>query len=95
MARVGARKTDPLHAVNLVDRFEEAGEIAARLVGRIVVIHDLAEQLHLAMSCARRLAHFGQDVGPCPHPLVAAGVGDDAEATEFVAAFDDRDVRLH
>ncbi len=35
-----------------------------------------------------------QDVGDRPHPLVAARIRDDAERAEFVAAFDDGDVRL-
>jgi hypothetical protein len=46
------------------------------------------------MSRRRRLADLGQDVGLRPHPLVPAGIGDDAKAAELVAALDNRDVRL-
>ena len=81
--------------VDLVHRLEQPGEVAAGIVGRRVVVHDLPEQLHLAAPGRRRLADLRQDVGLRPHPLVAARVRHDAEAAELVAALDDRDVRLH
>ncbi len=93
--RMRAREPDPIDARNLVDRFEQPGEVAVGIVRRRVVIHDLAEQLHFAMPGLGRLPHLGQDVGLGPHPLVAARVGHDAEAAELVAPFDDRDVGLH
>jgi hypothetical protein len=59
------------------------------------MVDDLPEELHLAASAADRLPNLRQDVGLGPHPLVAAGIRNDAEAAELVAPFDDRDVRLH
>ena len=93
--RMRAGEPDTLDAVDVVHRLEQAGEIAARVVRRLVVVHDLAEQLHFASAVRRGLADLRQDVGLRPHALVAARVRDDAEAAELVAAFDDRDVRLH
>ena len=57
-----AREADALDAGNLVDRFEQRREIARRIVRRLVVIHDLAEQLDLAPAAGRRLAHVGEDL---------------------------------
>ena len=92
--RMGAREADPLDAVDVVDRFEQPGEVARRLVGRLVVVHDLTEQLHFLAAGRGELAHLGQDVGPGTHPLVAARVRHHAEAAELVAPFDDRHIPL-
>jgi hypothetical protein len=42
-----AREADAIDAGNLVDRFEQCREIARRIVRRLVVVDDLAEELHL------------------------------------------------
>ena len=46
------------------------------------------------MTVSGGIPDLGEDVGFRAHPLVAAGIRYDAEATELVAPFDDRDVRL-
>ena len=94
MPRMGAREPDALDARDGVHRFEEPCEVARRIVGRLVVIDDLAEQLHLAMAGRRRLPDFRHDVGLRPHSLVPARVRDDAEAAELVAPLDDGHQRL-
>ena len=93
MARMRAGEPDALDPGHVVDCLEQAGKVAARIVGRVVVIHDLSEQLHFLVTMRRRLRDFGNDVGLRAHPLVAARVRHDAEAAELVAAFDDRHVR--
>src|SRR3954454_8554149 len=80
MARMRARETDALDALDVVNRFEEPGEIATGVVRRNVMIDDLAEQLHFAAAARRRLANLRDDVGLRTHPLVPARVRDDAEA---------------
>jgi hypothetical protein len=94
MAGMRAREADALHAGNLVDGREKIREVARRIVGRLVVIDDLAEQLHLAPAGIGRLPYVRQDVGLCAHPFVPARVRHDAERAVVVAPFDDRDVRL-
>ena len=44
-----AREPDALDARHLVHRLEQRREIARGIVRRLVVIHDLAEQLNLAV----------------------------------------------
>ena len=90
-----AREPDPLHAVDGVHRFQQAAEIAGRIVRRRVVVDDLAEQLYLTVACIGRFADLRQDVGLRAHPLVPSRIRDDTEAAELVAPFDDRDVGLH
>ena len=92
--RMRAREPDALDARRRRERLEQRREVAGRIVGRLVVVDDLPEQLHFACARRRRLADLGQDVGLRPHPLVPARVRHDAEAAELVAAFDDRDVGL-
>src|SRR5688572_14622980 len=89
VAWVRTRESDPLDTRHLVNRLQQSGEIALRVVRRLVVIHDLAEQLNFAMPLARRLPNFSQDVALRPHPLRSAGIGHHAERAEFVAPFDD------
>src|SRR5687768_16727134 len=93
VAGMRAGGTDPLHAANLVDRFEQAREVARGVVRRLVVVPDLTEELHFSPSAGYRLLDFGQDVRLATHPLVATRVRHDAEATKFVAPLDDGDVR--
>ncbi len=56
VARMRAGKADALDAGDVVDRFEQRREIAGGIVGRLVVIHDLSEQLHLAAAARRGFA---------------------------------------
>jgi hypothetical protein len=48
MPRVRAREADSLDSWNGVHFVEELSEVAARIVGRRVVIDDLSEELNLA-----------------------------------------------
>src|SRR6185436_2346574 len=79
---------------NRVHRFEQAREVALRLVWRDVVVHDLTKQLDFPTSAGRHLPDLGQDIALGPHALVPTRVGYDAEAAELVAALDDGDVGL-
>ena len=87
--RMRTGESDALDPWTVVDRFEQPGEVARRVVGGLVVIHDLPEQLHFLEAAACRVAHFREDLRFRPHPLVAARVRDHAEAAVLVAAFDD------
>ena len=91
---MGAGKADPLDARDLMDGFEQAAEVARRVVRGTVMIDDLPEQLDLAATAVSRLANLGEDVALGPHPLMAARVRHDAKAAELIAAFDDRHVGL-
>ena len=62
VARMRAREADAIDAGNFVDRFEQRREIARRIVRRLVVIHDLAEQLDFAPAAGGRLADVGEDL---------------------------------
>ena len=73
---------------------EELREVAGGIVGRLVVIHDLPEELNLLPPRRHGVAHIGQDVGLGAHALVPARVRHHAERAVVVAAFDDGDVRL-
>ena len=86
VTRMRAGKPDAAHARHLVDRFEQAGEVAGRIVRRLVVIDDLPEQLDLHPAAVHGVAHVGQDFRLRAHPFVAARVGDDAEGAVVVAA---------
>ena len=90
-----AREADALDASDVVDVRQEIGEVARRVVGRRVVIDDLAEELNLLATGAHGVADVGKDVRLAAHPFVAARVRHDAERAVVVAAFDDRDVGLH
>ena len=57
------------------------------------MVHDLPEELYLASAARNDVMDLGEDIRLRPHPLVAARVRHHAEAAEFVAALDDRDVR--
>src|SRR5581483_12528001 len=90
VARMRTREADAVDTGDAVDRLDQAGEVAAGIVRRLVVVDDLPEQLHLAMPRRGRLGDLRQNVVLRAHPLVPARVGDDAEAAELVAPFDDR-----
>ena len=93
MPGMRAREPDPLDARHVVDGLEQPRKVTAGVVGRLVVIDDLAEELHLAEPLAGRGAHLVEDLGLRTHALVAARVRHDAEAAALVAALDDRDPR--
>ena len=75
-------------------RSSSSAKSHAGVVGRLIVVDDLSEELHFAGAASPRHADVRQDVGDRPHPLVPARVRDDAEGAELVAALDDGDVRL-
>src|SRR5438128_938731 len=80
---------------NVVDRFQESGKVAVGFVWRLIVVHNLPEQLHFHVSGLSRLAHLSHDVSLRTHPFLAPRVRHDAEAAKFVAPFDDGYVGLH
>ena len=62
-----AGEADALDARDFVHRLEQPGEVARRVVRRLVVIHDLPEELHLARARSRqpsrtsaRISAFGR-----------------------------------
>src|SRR5262245_24449153 len=95
VARMGTRKSNPLDARHFVHLSEELRKVASRVVWRLVVIHDLAEQLNLATSVLDGVLHFRKDVRLRSHPFVPAGVRNDTERAVVVAPFYNRDVRLY
>src|SRR5690242_20615631 len=88
-----AGESNAFDPVDVVDRFEEAWKVAVWIVRRLVVVDDLPEELDLAPAVRRRLAHLRENVRLRPHPLLPPCIWYDAETTELVAAFDDRDIR--
>ena len=92
--RVRAGKSDALDARHVMNRLEQAAEVAIGVVRRAVVVDDLTEQLYLAPPRGSRFADFRENVRLRTHPFVSSRVRHDAETAEFVAAFDDRDVGL-
>src|SRR5690348_2175619 len=89
------READASDAVDSGDALEELGEVAGRIVRSLVVIDDLTKQLHFPAPLPCGFADLGDDVGRWPHALVPTGVRHDAEGTELVAPFDDRDPCAH
>ena len=75
-------------------RSSSAAKSHAGVVGRLVVVDDLPEQLDFPGAGVHRVPRLGDDVGRRAHALVAARVRHDAERAELVAAFDDGDVGL-
>ena len=94
VAWVRARKANAFDALDVVHAFEERREIAGGIVRRLIVIHDLTEQVNLLPASRRRFPDLREDVGHGAHPLVPARERHHAERAEVVAAFDDRDPRL-
>src|SRR5439155_10268368 len=85
---------DALDARDVVDGLEQAGKITTWIVRSLIVVDDLPQKLHFPAPTLCRVVHFGDDIGFGSHALVAPRVRHDAEAAEFVAPLDDRDVRL-
>ncbi len=92
--RMRAGKANPLDTVDSLHSLEQPGKTARRIVGRLVMVDDLSQQLDFLPACRRGVANFGHDVCLAPHAFMAARVRHHAEAAEFVAALDDGDVRL-
>ncbi len=92
--RMGAGEADPLQAIDGVQPVQQFREVAFAVVGRLVMIDDLAEELNLFRAGVDRLPGLGEDGGDGTHPLVPSRVGNDAEGAELVAALDDGDVGL-
>ncbi len=85
-----AREPDASNARDRGHPLQQRGEITRGVVGRSIVIDDLAEQLDLPATRFGRLLNFGEDVGDRPHAFVSTRVRHDAERAELVAALDDR-----
>src|SRR5678815_1948273 len=94
MPRMRTRKADTVDAVNVVDRRQQRGKVTRRIVGRLVVIDDLPQELNLLPAAGDRLADVRNDVGFSAHAFVAPRIRDDAERAVVVAAFDNGDVSL-
>jgi hypothetical protein len=62
MARMRARKTNTLDAGYVVDIRQQLSEIAAGIVGRLIVVHDLPEELDLFAAGRDRVADVREDV---------------------------------
>ena len=48
--RMRARKANAAHAGHVVDRLEQRGKVARGIVGRLIVIDDLPEELHFRLG---------------------------------------------
>ena len=59
------------------------------IVWRLVVIHDLPEQLHLAVAGLCGGTYFRQNLGLRAHAFLPSGVRHNAETAVLVAPFDD------
>ena len=88
-----AGETDPLDPGNFMDGFEQAREVARRVVRRLVMIDDLPKQLEFRAGRWRRRRGPSARISAWPDPLVSACVRHHAERAEIVAAFDDGHVR--
>ena len=89
-----AGEANALQSVDLVESREQRREVARRVVGGLVVIDDLSEELNLDRALRDRLPGLGDNRRRRTHALVAAGIGHDAEGAELVASFDDGHVGL-
>jgi len=85
-------KANPLDAGNGVHCLEQRREVALWVVGRLVVIDDLPEEVNLLPPGGHRLFHLPQDLLLRPHALVPPGIRDHAERAVVVAALEDRHV---
>src|SRR5262245_14100164 len=92
---MGAGKSNAPYPRDLTHPLEQAGELAGRIVRRLIVIHDLPEELYFHATAVGDLADLREDVRHRPHAFVAARVRHDTESTEVVAAFNDRHERTH
>ena len=88
------REPDPVKARDLVEALQQSSEVAGGIVWRLVMVHDLSEELDLFGSRVSRVLRLGDDVAHWTHALLPARIRDDAEGAELVAPFDDRHVRL-
>ena len=79
---------------NVVDGREQRSEVAVRVVGRLVVVDDLPEQVDFPPAAGDGVLDVRQDLGLRAHPLAAPRVRNDAERAVVVAALEDGDVRL-
>ena len=70
------------------------GKSHRAIVGGLIVIHNLSEQLNLLTTAGHRIRDIRQDVALRAHPLVAARIRYDAECAVVVTALDNRDVCL-
>ena len=92
---VRARESHTLDSRHGADARQKLREVAVRVVRRLVVVDDLAEQLNLEPARVHGRSHFVENLRYRPHPFVAARVRHHAERAELIAAFDDGDPRAH
>jgi hypothetical protein len=88
-----AGESNSLDALHVVDPLEKLGEIAPGLGRVLVVIHDLPEEVNLAVSLRRGAPGFLDDFGGRSHALMSSGVWNNTESAEVVTPLDDRYVR--
>jgi len=97
--RVGRAKADPLQVVDFIHRFEQLHEggaaVAAGDEAPAVAGDDLAQEGDFLDALRGQLAAFGHDIADGPAAFLAAGVGDDAEGAELVAALHDAHIGGH
>ena len=88
---VAGGEAHPLDARDLGDAEEQLGELDAAPVG----VHVLADEGHLADADVGQGVDFVKDLDEGPAHLPAAGMRDDAEAADVVAALHHRDELAH
>ena len=91
VARVRGGETHSLDAVDFAYGGEEFGE-GALAAGVVVAVDVLAEELDFCEAGLGDALGFGEDGGAGAAALLSTGIGHYTIRTEFVAAFDDRDV---
>src|SRR4051812_3249746 len=89
MTRMGTGESDTCESVDFVQTLEQAGEVAARIVRCLIVVHDLPEKLHFPRAMCDGVSGFRDDVRRRSHSLAATCVRHDTERAVLVAAFDD------
>jgi hypothetical protein len=75
-----------------VDRLEKTREVAIWVVGRLVVIDNLSEEVNFPPAFICGSCSVGKDLRLESHPLVAARVWYHAEGAMVVASLNDRDI---
>ena len=94
VARMRAGEPDAIDSLDILHKFQQAGEVAVTTVRRLIVVHDLPQQMYFAASGGGSFGDLRNNLRGRPHPLVAARVRDDAEGAEVVTSLDNGDERL-
>jgi hypothetical protein len=95
VAWMWAREPNALDAWHFMHGFEQRGKVARRVVWRLIVIHYLPEELHLAAAAVGCVSHVSQYLGFRAHPLVPTGIRHDTESAKIVTAFNNCYVGPH